>query len=196
MAAVNHHSPRSLDLAHLAGTVVGIALLLLPATGLALAPHPATDTACNAPPADLVSWWRGNGDANDFIGGHHGTLHGDATFATGMVGQAFAFDGEDDYVTVPDDPAWDFGMNDFTIDLWVLFHQVKRSMFIHQQSGSSSGGFEFDIQPSSALLVFSRDGVGFGIARAGSHRSKLVSSPSRARAEPPALRQWRAIGNP
>jgi len=39
----------------------------------------------------LVSWWRGEGDAKDSVGGNHGTLMGDATFAPGKAGQAFSF---------------------------------------------------------------------------------------------------------
>ncbi len=91
-------------------------------------------------------------------------LQNGATFTTGKIGQAFSFDGVDDYISVPDNTAWDFGMTDFTIDLWVKFDQIKRSMFIHQQAGSNAGGFEFDFQPSG--LVFSRNGIDGGIARA------------------------------
>jgi len=39
----------------------------------------------------LASWWRGEGDAKDSVGGNHGTLMGDATFAPGKAGQAFSF---------------------------------------------------------------------------------------------------------
>ena len=29
---------------------------------------------CVDPPADLISWWPGEGNADDVIGGNHGTL--------------------------------------------------------------------------------------------------------------------------
>ena len=45
------------------------------------------------PPAGLVSWLPGDGNASDIVGGNHGTLWGDATFAPGIVGQAFKFAG-------------------------------------------------------------------------------------------------------
>ena len=49
-----------------------------------------------------------------------------ATFAAGFVtsgnGQAFSFDGFDDFVQVPDNDLWAFGSNDFTIDLWANFN--------------------------------------------------------------------------
>ncbi len=127
-----------------------------------------SEPECVAPPTSLESWWRGENDANDFAGDNHGTLINGATFSPGKVGQAFSFDGVDDYVSVPDNADWDFGMNDFTIDLWIRFDQLKHSMFIHQQSGSNFGGFEFDFQPPSGMLVFSRNGNDGGIARAWS----------------------------
>ena len=46
-----------------------------------------------SPPAGLVSWWPGDGNANDIVGDNHGTLENGATFATGKVNQAFSFDG-------------------------------------------------------------------------------------------------------
>ena len=41
----------------------------------------------------VVSYWPGEGDANDLVGGRHGTVTGTATFAPGNIGQAFSFDG-------------------------------------------------------------------------------------------------------
>ena len=52
-----------------------------------------------------MSWWPGKENAQDVIGPNDGTLQGGTTFAPGMVGQAFSFDGIDDHVLVPDDPS-------------------------------------------------------------------------------------------
>lgn len=58
--------------------------------------------ACPVPTTTgLISYWPGEGTANDLQDGHHGTLHNGATFAPGIMGQAFAFDGNNDYVEVP-----------------------------------------------------------------------------------------------
>ena len=54
------------------------------------------------PPSGLVSWWPGDGNADDVAGGNHGTLVNGATFAPGIVGQAFSLDGADDYVEIGD----------------------------------------------------------------------------------------------
>ena len=52
----------------------------------ALINHAVAQT-CIQPPAGLVSWWAGDGNANDIVGGNDGTLVNGATFAPGMVGQ-------------------------------------------------------------------------------------------------------------
>jgi hypothetical protein len=55
----------------------------------------------------IVSSWPGEGNANDTVGGNHGTLVGGATFAPGLVGQAFSLNGTSAYVNVPDAPSLD-----------------------------------------------------------------------------------------
>ncbi len=69
------------------------------------------------PPAGLVSWWPGDGNAYDYAGPNHGTLLYDTTFAPGMVGDAFSFDGYQDMV-------WSTGhgidgLQELTIEAWV-----------------------------------------------------------------------------
>ena len=41
----------------------------------------------------LISWWQGEGNAIDVLGGNNGTLVGGVTFAAGKVGQAFNLNG-------------------------------------------------------------------------------------------------------
>lgn len=73
---------------------------------------------CVAPPANMVSWWPGDGDANDIQNGNDGTLQGGASFAPGEVGQAFSFNGNSQYVAVPDAENLRF-TDAITIDLWI-----------------------------------------------------------------------------
>lgn len=75
-------------------------------------------TPCVPAPSGAVSWWTGDGNSNDSIGGNHGMLQNGATFAPGLVGQAFSFDGINDYVKVASSPTLQFGTGDFTIDFW------------------------------------------------------------------------------
>ena len=70
---------------------------------------------CAHPPVGLIDWWPADGDWNDIVGEHHGAPQGGVTFASGMVGQAFSFDGIDDYIDLG---SW-FTYQDFTITMWV-----------------------------------------------------------------------------
>src|SRR2546430_1820362 len=67
------------------------------------------------PPLGLMDWYRAEGNANDFVGTHDGTLQGGIGFAAGEVQQAFNMDGVDDSVDLG---TW-FNLQSFTIDLWV-----------------------------------------------------------------------------
>ena len=79
-------------------------------------------------PAGLVSWWDGDlvsgTTAFDLGSGINGTMVNGATIVPGKVGNAFSFDGIDDFVQVPDSDLWTFGSNDFSIDLWANFTTV------------------------------------------------------------------------
>jgi hypothetical protein len=74
---------------------------------------------CVEPPSGLVRWWPGDGDADDIVGANHGTLQNGATFANGVVGQAFSFDGVDDFVSVPHEAQQNI-REALTIDAWVM----------------------------------------------------------------------------
>jgi serine/threonine protein kinase len=75
-------------------------------------------SAYQPPPAGLVGWWRGEEDARDAVGIHHGTLMNGTSFAPGKIGQAFRFDGTNGCVKVPRAPDLDVG-KDLTIDFWM-----------------------------------------------------------------------------
>ncbi len=73
-------------------------------------------TDCLPPPPGLLGWWPGDGDANDIVGGDNGVLtNGAVAAAQGLVGQAFAFDGVDSYVLLPNLVA---GLNEGTVEFW------------------------------------------------------------------------------
>lgn len=50
-------------------------------------------TTCVTRPASIVSWWPGDGNANDLAGGLNGTVQGGVSYSAGEVGQAFNLDG-------------------------------------------------------------------------------------------------------
>jgi hypothetical protein len=77
-------------------------------------------SACSPPPATLTSWWAGDADGGDLIGGNDGTLHNGAAAGDtrGLVGGAFALDGVDDYVQVLNPANLPLGASPRTITLW------------------------------------------------------------------------------
>ena len=101
-------------------------------------PSPSpTPTACLNPPSGIVSWWPGDGNSNDIIGSNNGSLQNGAGFAQGKVGQAFIFDGLDDFVQASTNnlPA---GNNNRTIEFWV---NVNEFLDDSPNAGSSLEAF-------------------------------------------------------
>ncbi len=68
-------------------------------------------------PNGVLSWWRGEDNAQDAINANHGLLMNETTFAAGNVGQAFSFDGEDDYL-LANALKLPVGSNPRTLMLW------------------------------------------------------------------------------
>lgn len=98
---------------------VRFSLKLLAVLALLATTNGAIAQTCIAPPPGLLRWYPGDGNANDFSGAHNATLQNGATFAAGMVVQAFSLDGVDDCVQAPDDS--DLTTNSLSMDAWVNF---------------------------------------------------------------------------
>src|SRR5262249_54069021 len=77
-----------------------------------------TNLPCAPPPDGLVAWWAAEGNANDEVGGNNGVLENGTGFAPGYVGQAFVFNGQNQWIEIPDSPALD-PTNALTIETWV-----------------------------------------------------------------------------
>ena len=48
----------------------------------------------------LIGWWPGEGNAEELVFGNDGTLIAGTSFAAGKVGQAFSFDGDNDFIGI------------------------------------------------------------------------------------------------
>ncbi len=102
----------------------------------------ATSTSapnCVLPPTGMVSWWPGDGNAADIVGGHDGTPRNGATFASGLVGEAISLDGADDFVEIADSPS--FTLSSITIDAWVKANNVTGTLHpvVTKYNSSPSG---------------------------------------------------------
>ena len=68
----------------------------------------------------LIGHWAGDGNANDLSGNNnHGTLQNGVTYTSGKFGQAFSFDGVNDYVNIAATASTDSVTKEFTIHAWV-----------------------------------------------------------------------------
>jgi hypothetical protein len=83
-------------------------------------PFPTTVNA--EAPNGMLAYWKFDEDSEttaiDSANSHTGTLIGDPIRTNGKVGNALDFDGVDDYVTIPREPALE-GMESFTYEAWI-----------------------------------------------------------------------------
>ena len=89
-------------------------------------------------PSDVIHYFPFNGSADDVVGGVGGTLHGNAQFRAGKLGQAVAFDGASDYVKLDsllldNRPEWTL-----TGYVWLDSNTPRHSIF-GEYSSSANG---------------------------------------------------------
>ena len=87
------------------------------------------EAACVPPVGGFYQFWPADGNAYNVHGTDHGVLKNGATYAAGKVGQAFSFDGVDDFVEIPDNNIYVSGGNFFTIEFWAKFNSVRSGTF-------------------------------------------------------------------
>ncbi|GEM_PF-3081785 len=104
-----------------------------------------------------VSWWRFNGNANDEIGGNHGTLGGGVDCsAEGKYGRACSFDGINDYFIAPSNLRIE---DNITVVLWIKTSDAEGDII--RSSLSSYVGKKSSIDLVQYLLYLS-EGVIYG----------------------------------
>jgi uncharacterized repeat protein (TIGR01451 family) len=94
--------------------------------------------ACYTPPSGLVSWWKGEWNANDSIGVNHGSFGG--SYVGGEVGQAFSIVNSSTYVTVPASSSLNVGTgNGLTIEGWINPADDTTGRPVFEYAGSNYG---------------------------------------------------------
>jgi hypothetical protein len=73
--------------------------------------------ACVTPPFGMAAWYSMEGNGSDQVSGQIAAVSGQVTFPPGRVRQSARFQGG--YMAVPDGPALDQGLGDFSIDMWI-----------------------------------------------------------------------------
>jgi uncharacterized repeat protein (TIGR02543 family) len=113
---------------------------------------------CASPPAEgLVAWWRGEDNAVDSIGGNHGMLQGGATFADGVKGRSFQFDGAAAYVS-GNASRLPSGNSARTIAAWIKTGSTSNQSILHY------GGSDGSLPPNNFHAFVGNDG---GLGKAG-----------------------------
>jgi hypothetical protein len=97
--------------------------------------------------AGALAHWPGDGTAEDVIGSNEGVLNNGATYATGVVGQAFNFDGTDQYFSAPT-VGLPIGNANRTVSLWAKINSIttfKSNLASYGQLGGDSYNLAYNI---------------------------------------------------
>jgi hypothetical protein len=106
----------------------------------------------------LVAHWKLDGDANDPVGGNHGTVYGNPVWTAGQLDGALNFDGDGDYIDCGNDSSLNL-TNNFSIATWfnpddagpvVLICICKGNVPAYQ----SGGAYTILCVPSNRTLSF------------------------------------------
>ncbi len=125
-----------------------------------------------AMPDGVVSWWRGDGNAEDYFNHHNGSLVGNGRFDTGFTNEAFRFNGTNGYVALPGD-TFD-PSHDYSFELW--FKTATPGAILGYQR--SSIPYQTPLQGTRAPLYVGTDGK-LQARMFGSDSDPFVASPAR-----------------
>jgi len=162
---------------------VGLLVLIFAASVRLSAVAQTVPPACDPSPAGLVSWWPGEGNAKDVIGGNNGLLVGGG-YTNGEVGQAFVFNGNAQLVTVGNPT--NLHLQTFTIEAWI--RRTSTAMVSHGTAGNGIvfgygyGGYGLYLDPSG-VPTLSRIGLdqtkpSVAITNTGFHHVAVTKSGS------------------
>lgn len=82
---------------------------------------------CTAQPSGMTNWWMADSNAKDFIGGQNGTFTNGVSLAAGKVGNAFSFNGVNQYVAISNS---DVLPGNFSMDAWIYPTTVANDAWI------------------------------------------------------------------
>ncbi len=108
---------------------------------------------CAPVPSGLVSWWTGDGNANDSSGNaNNGALQNGAAFATGKVGQAFSFNGNRQYISIPHSESLNQSQ-EMTVEGWVRLAELPSNVWgtVITKDNPDSGPYHLLIQQDGSV---------------------------------------------
>jgi hypothetical protein len=116
-----------------------------------LASGAASAQECVQLPRGVISWWPGDEDRIDLIGGHDAVDAGatPSSFAPGRVGYAFDFQGFDTRLQVDHHPDLDFSLDDeFSIVFWMRTPRVNENgqlTIVNKWNGSQATPYAYTV---------------------------------------------------
>jgi hypothetical protein len=97
-------------------------------------------------PAAYWTFDEGEGDTvYDQSWFNHGAVYG-AAWTSGKIGGALSFDGVDNYVDVGDNAGLDFGMDDFTVSVWIKTSMSGAGFIVNKRAKGMLPGYDLYIQ--------------------------------------------------
>jgi pimeloyl-ACP methyl ester carboxylesterase len=124
---------------------------------------------CLHPPSNLDYWWPGDGTAADVIGQNLGALQGGVSYAPGIFGQAFSFDGSSGFLCTSLETPMPIPM---TLSLW--FSTLTTNGGVLAGFGSSQTGQS--VGYDRLLYMDAQGELHFGIYSYGQNIVSSVSS--------------------
>ena len=114
----------------------------------------AVQQICTPAPSGLVGWWLAEGNASDAVGANAGTLINSPSFGAGEVGQAFHFNGVNQYVKLANSASLN-PSGSFSIEAWINYKGTNTGyntmLGKWDDSGDSQHSYVFEALGNGAL---------------------------------------------
>ncbi|HEX8131043.1 MAG TPA: LamG-like jellyroll fold domain-containing protein, partial [Pyrinomonadaceae bacterium] len=111
-------------------------------------------TSCvRAPLRTQMEWFPADGSTADILENANSTLKNGATFAPGMVGQAFSFDGVDDYTQINFLPL-PSPYNTLSYEMWIKPANVQTGHIVDMASSGGTDGFMLELSGGHLRATF------------------------------------------
>lgn len=138
----------------------------------------AAQSNCVTLASGLVSWWRGENNADDGVGTNRGILQNGTGFGSGLVGQALSFDGISNYVTIPASPSLDVGSaGGLTVECWIKPAELSVARPLVEYNDGVNDGVQLWISQPWVANQGGPGSVFANIVDTGGGTHALVSAP-------------------
>jgi len=134
-----------------------------------LALLPTASAIDNCSPC-MLSYWKLDENSDpviDSFDGNDGTNHGAIRNQAGQVGNAYSFDGVDDYLEIPHNSNLDFGTGAFTLEAWIKANTIQTSypMILSYRGSDAYNGYFLCLNVGGAgvqgSLMLQIDGINY-----------------------------------